>query len=307
MDGARMEIDIPGPVALLDGSMGQELINRGAGGHGLLWAAEALFSNPETVLAIHGDYIEAGADIICTNSYSCIRNKFEPAGLADRLGEMNRLSGELAHRARDRAGRDVLIAGSLPPQMGSYRPDLVAGDSRMLSLYREQANFLADFVDFFLCETMSSAAEAKAAVTAVAELGKPVWVSWTLEDTVTGRLRSGETLREAYAAIDGLGASAYLVNCSTPESVTHAMPALVSMADGPAGGYANGFTPIPEKWNYRGDHDLPPAREDVGPATYAEFASGWIAAGARMIGGCCEIGPRHITKLRELIDGMQAN
>ena len=71
-------------VTLLDGSMGQELINRGAGGHGGLWAAEALFRSPETVLAVHEDYIAAGADVICTNSYSCIRNKFEPPGLADR-------------------------------------------------------------------------------------------------------------------------------------------------------------------------------------------------------------------------------
>ena len=96
---------LPGPVTLLDGSMGQELINRGAGGNGLLWAAEALFHSPETVQEIHEDYISAGADIICTNSYSTIRNKFEPAGLMHRFNEMNRLAGELAVAARNRSGR----------------------------------------------------------------------------------------------------------------------------------------------------------------------------------------------------------
>jgi S-methylmethionine-dependent homocysteine/selenocysteine methylase len=293
-------------VILLDGSMGQELINRGAGGEGLLWAAAALFDQPETVLAIHEDYIAAGADVICTNSYSCIRNKFEPAGLADRLGEMNRLSGELAQRARDRTGADVLIAGSLPPQKGSYRPDLVAEAGELHALYSEQAGFLADHVDFFLCETMSTAAEARWAATAALETGKPAWVSWTLADTGPTCLRSGETLEQAMAAIDGLAVSALLVNCSTPEAITRAVPRLLELTDLPVGAYANGFTPIPERWDYRGDQDLPPARRDVGPDAYAGFAAAWLAAGASVIGGCCQIGPGHIRRLRELIDRQSA-
>jgi S-methylmethionine-dependent homocysteine/selenocysteine methylase len=305
MDGAGGKLALPGPVALLDGSMGQELINRGAGGHGLLWAAQALFESPETVLAIHRDYIAAGADVICTNTYSCIRNKFEPAGLAGRLEEMNRLAAQLANEARDRAGREVLVAGSLPPQMGSYRPDLVTSEERMLALYDEQSSFLADYVDLLLCETMSTAAEARAAATAASQHGKPVWVSWTLEDSETGRLRSGETLGEAFDAVSDLPIDAFLVNCSAPESITRAMPELVSLTDRPAGGYANGFTPIPEKWDYRGEQSLPPSRRDLGPDRYAEFAARWIAAGARIVGGCCEIGPRHIAGLRSLIDGLQ--
>ena len=105
--------------------MGQELINRGKGGNGVLWAAEALFESPATVRDIHEDYIRAGADIITTNSYSTIRHKFAEAGLMDRFREMNQLAGQLAVEARARCERPVLIAGSLPPQHGSYRPDLV--------------------------------------------------------------------------------------------------------------------------------------------------------------------------------------
>ncbi|NIP17778.1 MAG: homocysteine S-methyltransferase family protein [Xanthomonadales bacterium] len=281
--------------------MGQELINRGTGGHGVLWAAEALFASPQTVLDVHRDYITAGADVICTNTYSCIRNKFEPSGLADRLEEMNRLAVQLARQARDESGRDILVAGSLPPQKGSYRPDLVAADAELYDLYSEQAAFLADGVDFFICETMSTVSEARWAATAALETGKPVWVSWTLADDSPVRLRSGESLEAAYEAVRGLGVGALTVNCSTPEIVTQAVPALLEMAELPAGGYANGFTPIPEKWDYRGDHDLPPPRKDVGPEAYAAFAAQWIAAGARIVGGCCEIGPRHIRRLRELI------
>ena len=155
--------------------MGQELINRGAGGSSVLWAAQALFEWPGTVLDIHEDYIRAGADIITTNSYSTIRDKFEAAGVMDRFREMNQLAGQLAVEARARCERPVLIAGSLPPQHGSYRPDLVGEFDEIEPLYREQADLLAPYVDFFLCETMSTAAEARAA--AVAAPARDNWQS----------------------------------------------------------------------------------------------------------------------------------
>ncbi len=172
---------LPDGLVLLDGGMGQELINRGASGQGVLWSAGALFDHPEAVQAIHEDYIRAGADIITTNSYACIRNNFEPLGLQDRLGEMNRLAAELAQRARDKAGKAVLIAGSLGPQYGSYRPDLVRSYEETEALYREQAGFLAPHVDFFICETLSCILEARAAVNAALATGKPVWLSWSID------------------------------------------------------------------------------------------------------------------------------
>jgi len=287
----------PDGVTLLDGSMGQELIKRGASGNGLLWAAEALFKSPQVVREIHQDYIRAGADIICTNSYSTIRNKFEPAGLMARFEEMNRLAGELAVAARESSGRDVLIAGSLPPQRGSYRADLVGSYEEIEPLYREQAKLLAPYVDFFLCETMSSADEARAAVSGAAVVGKPVWVSWTLNDSGPPLLRSGETIKQALEALDGLNVSALLVNCSIPEAITAAVPELVSLTDLPVGAYANGFTPIPHQWKYQSDEDLPPARQNLGPEKYLEHARSWLESGASIIGGCCEIGPGHIACL----------
>ena len=68
--------NLPDDLILLDGGMGQELINRNASGQGVLWSARALFDFPDAVQAIHEDYIRAGADVITTNSYSCIRNNF---------------------------------------------------------------------------------------------------------------------------------------------------------------------------------------------------------------------------------------
>jgi S-methylmethionine-dependent homocysteine/selenocysteine methylase len=292
---------LPDGLVLLDGGMGQELINRNASGQGVLWSAKALFDHPEAVQAVHEDYIRSGADVITTNSYACIRNNFEPEGLVHRLGEMNRLSTELAHRARDAVGKPVLIAGSMGPQNGSYRPDLVGSYEETEALYREQAEFLAPNVDFFICETLSCLSEARAAVTAAVSTGKAVWLSWSIEDSGAANLRSGESIRDAWADIANSGVSAVLLNCSPPEAISKVLPELLSICDLPVGAYANAFTPIPRKWDFHGEESIPPSRTDVTPGAYADHASDWMTAGARIIGGCCEVGPAHISRLNQVL------
>ena len=292
---------LPDKLILLDGGMGQELINRKASGQGVLWSAKALFDNPAAVQAIHEDYIRAGADVITTNSYACIRNNFAPEGLLDRLAEMNRLSAMLARQARDKVGKRVLIAGSMGPQNGSYRPDLVGSYDETEALYREQAGFLAPHVDLFICETLSCIKEARAAAVAALSTGKPVWLSWTIEDSGAARLRSGESIRAAWDDIAGLGVSAVLLNCSPPEAIGRVLPELVALSDVPVGAYANAFTPIPEKWDFHGETSIPPSRSDVTPQAYAEHAAGWLKSGARIIGGCCEVGPAHIEELNRAL------
>lgn len=282
--------------------MGQELINRGAAAQGVLWSAKALFDDPEAVVAVHEDYIRAGADVITANSYACIRNNFEPAGLLERLGEMNRLAAELAQKARDRCARPVLVAGSLGPQYGSYRPDLVGDYERTAALYREQAELLAPHVDFLLCETLSCRLEARAAAVAALETGLPVWLSWSIDDAGAACLRSGEPIESAWQDVAGLGLAAVLLNCSPPEAISRALPVLLSLSDLPVGAYANAFTPIPEHWDYHGDDAIPPPRTDVTPQMYAGHAAGWLAAGARIIGGCCEVGPAHIRHLKSMLE-----
>lgn len=292
---------LPKGLILLDGGMGQELINRGVSGQGVLWSAKALFDNPAAVQAVHEDYIRAGADIITTNSYACIRNNFEPLGLLDRLGEMNRLAAMLARQARDKAGKNVLIAGSMGPQNGSYRPDLVGSYDETEALYREQAGFLAPFVDLFICETMSCIREARAAASAALATGKPVWLSWSIEDSGEARLRSGEPIRDAWQDIGGMGVDAVLLNCSPPEAIGKVLPGLVALSDVPVGAYANAFTPIPEKWDFHGETSIPPSRTDVTPEVYTEQAAQWLKSGARIIGGCCEVGPTHIEYLHKTL------
>jgi len=295
-------VSLPEGVVLMDGGMGQELRRRGlTEGPPGLWSANALLRSPETVLEIHRDYIRAGARVITTNSYSTKRPRLEPDGLGDRLEALNRLAGELACRARDELNPEVLIAGSLAPLYGSYRPDLVRPFAETLPLYREQADILAPYVDLFLCETMSSAAEAFAAASGAAGTGKPVWVAWTLDERGEGRLRSGESVSEAAAALEGVPVSALLANCCPPESITAALPELVALAPRPWGGYANAFRMVPAGWDATDGFTALGVRPDLDPDGYARHVQGWVAAGARLVGGCCEIGPEHIRRLREVL------
>ena len=175
-------LNLPNRPLLLDGGMGRELRFRGVEIPETIWSAQGLLVAPEVVLQIHVDYISAGADAITTNTYGVIRSDLAKVGIEHRFAELNTLACTLARQARGRktVDRPILIAGSLPPLRGSYRPDLVGQFEEIEPLYLAQANLLAPHVDLLLCETMSSAAEGRAAAWAACQTGRPVWVSWTL-------------------------------------------------------------------------------------------------------------------------------
>lgn len=300
-------LDLP-QTALLDGGMGRELRFRGVKILDTIWSANGLLVAPEIVRQIHIDYITAGANIITTNTYGVIRANLAKEGIESRFVELNTLACTLALEARETAGRSVLIAGSLPPLGGSYRPDLVGEFEDIAPLYQEQAELLAPHVDLLLCETMSSAAEARAAALAAGKTGKPVWVAWTLHEDQSGRLRSGETIAEAAAALNGLPVSGYLANCCAPESITRAIPELVETGAKYTGGYANTFKPVPKNWEIDGHKQtdgLLELRSDLDPDSYAKHVADWLNAGATVMGGCCGTRPAHIARLREMLDGTE--
>jgi S-methylmethionine-dependent homocysteine/selenocysteine methylase len=291
---------------LLDGGMGRELRTRGVAVPDTIWSAAALITDPDVVRKVHEDYIEAGADVITTNTYGLIRRDLAKDGIEDRFADLNRLACRLADEARSRADRNVAVAGSLPPLRGSFRPDRVGPSDLLQSLYREQIDLLAPHVDLLLCETMSSAAEARAAATAACATGKPVWVAFTLHEDRSGRLRSAESLIEAFESLSGLPISGFLANCCAPESITAAMGPLAGAGVPWFGGYANTFEPIPEDWVLDGDRETDgalPLRDDLDPEAYADHVRRWLAKGATVVGGCCGTGPAHIDRLRRLIDG----
>ncbi len=293
-------------IVLTDGGMGQELLRRSGAAPTPLWSARVLIDEPDLVRDLHADFIDAGARVITINTYAATPERLEREGVGELFEELQQRGIDLAKEARDMTGADVRIAGCLPPLFGSYKPELTLSFDETLEIYRRVVAEQKDYVDLILCETMASAEEALAAATAASESGLPVWVSWTLQDSLDGaRLRSGETIADAAKAIAHIKLEARMINCSKPEVISAGMDDLIALG-GPVGAYANGFTSI-GALKHGGTVDVLEARRDLGPESYADFAEGWAAKGAAIVGGCCEVGPDHIAALRDrlLKDGFE--
>ena len=154
---------------------------------------------------------------------------------------------------------------------------------------------LDDYVDMFICETMGARVEAEAAANAARRSGKPVWVAFTLQGGTGRHLLDGTTFE---AAVKAAPAEAYLLNCSTPEQISAALPLLVKAAKGvPVGAYANAFHEMPVGWSGRAGDLLPGPRDDMDAQRHVDVVRDWIEMGATIVGGCCEIGPSHIAAM----------
>jgi S-methylmethionine-dependent homocysteine/selenocysteine methylase len=282
-------------IVILDGGTGRELQRLGAPFRQPEWSALSLMEAPEYVYQCHENYIRAGADVITTNSYAIVPFHIGEEGFKRQGAELVTLAGQLAHDAKTHASRSVQVAGSIPPVMGSYRPDLF-DESSARHLLEVLMRGLNPWIDLWLAETLSSSLEAKLFLTQLGSDPKPRWISFTLDDNrdkSDPRLRSGETIAAALKNIEPFAFDALLFNCSQPETMLAAISTLKSMGFAKRiGVYANAF-PAQNGEEAANEH-LHDIRTDLTPSTYASFANQWIQAGATIIGGCCGIGPEHI-------------
>ena len=291
-------------IRILDGGMSRELQRLGAELKQPEWSALALIDAPDIVRQVHAEFIEAGADVVTTNSYALVpfhigEERFQKDGAS-----LIALSGKLAREAADASGRRVLVAGSLPPIFGSYEPQNFDA-TRVQGYPKVLVDNLAPHVDVWLGETLSLIAEGEAVREAVAATGKPFWISFTLNDDAAAAggepaLRSGETVRAAAEWAAQSGAAALLFNCSKPEVMKAAVETAAAVFAEKAvsleiGVYANAFEG--EQGDSAANEGLHGTRADLTGDVYSRFACSWADAGATMIGGCCGIGAAHIHKV----------
>lgn len=282
-------------IALLDGGLGQEINKRSREETHPLWSVKVMFDAPDVVIDVHSEFIEAGARVICLNTYTATPTRMEQSGLGDRFVEVYATAARLASTAITNTGcaaGSIQVAGCVPPLVASYISGLSKSYTESLAEFRQIVDQQKDIVDLFLIETMSNINEASAALDAVKETTKPVYVGLTLSDDLSDTLRSGERLEDAINALVPKQPDGILLNCSIPEAVTKAMPILAE-AGVRFGGYANGFTSI-HKLRPGVTVDVLEARRDLTPEVYAEYVEQWIDMGATIVGGCCEVGPHHI-------------
>ncbi len=290
-------------ITILDGGMGQELVAR-AGKPTALWSVQALLDNPQWVRDVHDAYFNAGAQIATTNTYSVLPDRLESHNMSARFEDLQRSACRLAVDARDSHGSGR-VAGSLGPQGFSYQPDKSPPAEQAAEVYKQVCKAQRDYVDIFLAETMASVDQARGALMAMSQFDKEVWVSLSVDDSDGSKLRSGEPVEDALPLLKEYGADAVFINCSLPEAVSAAIPLIVESGI-PVGAYANGFTGIHANFNKIGATvDLLEARTDLGPDAYAQFATQWVADGATIIGGCCEVGPAHIKTLVETLSPLK--
>lgn len=287
---------------ILDGGMGRELQRIGAPFQQPEWSAQALIEAPHFISQAHRNFIEAGAEVITTNTYALVPFHIGEKRFAEQGANLIKSAAELARKCvLDNPG--PLVAGCIPPLLGSYRPDLFSSIKAkpLLELFIKHQEH---DVDIWLAETISSIEEATMIQNRTAITDKPTWIAFTIQDEITTEplLRSGELVYDAVSQIARQHVSAILFNCSCAEVMENALVAakraLIDLGNDNGvllGVYANSFPPIGEQ--HEANSGVCGIRDDLSPQKYREFASAWINAGASIIGGCCGISPEHIKEL----------
>jgi S-methylmethionine-dependent homocysteine/selenocysteine methylase len=275
--------------------MGTELQRRGADTRLPLWSARALLEAPDLVRQIHREEVEAGAEVVTANTFRTHRRTLARAGLGERSRELSALAVALARDAAASAGREVLVAGSLSPLEDCYRPDLVPEDAALEEEHREQAESLATAgVDLIVLETHNTVRELVAAARAAKATGLPVVASMVTDGE--GRLLSGEPIEDAVRALEPRTTKpdAISINCVPAGKLSGDLDRLAAAARGISlAAYGNLGLPADERgWAFT---------EDLFPSAYAELARGWLALGARLVGGCCGTTAAHTAALSYVI------
>ncbi|QUR68308.1 homocysteine S-methyltransferase [Mycobacterium spongiae] len=288
-------------VLISDGGLATELEARGHDLSDPLWSARLLTDAPHEITAVHTAYFRAGATIATTASYQASFEGFAARGIGrDDAATLLRRSVELAVRARDIAREmvdspvgDLSVAASIGPYGAAladgseYRGRYGLSSAALQRWHRPRLEVLAGAgADVLALETIPDVDEAEALVSLVHELGVPAWLSYTIDGT---RTRAGQPLTDAFAVAVGIPEIlAVGVNCCAPEAV---LPAIsLARITKPVIVYPNSG----EHWD---DRD----RRWVGPRLFsgssAQLAREWVAAGARIVGGCCRVRPADIAEI----------
>jgi methionine synthase I (cobalamin-dependent) len=280
---------------VLDGAMGTQLFARGlvSGGSPEAWNVE----HPERVQSVHQAYVDAGSDVILTNSFGGTRYRLKLHDLQDRVVELNRAAAQNARAAADAADRPVLVAGSMGPTGELLVPMGNMTYEQCRDAFAEQAQGLIEGgVDVLWVETMSDLNEVKAAVEGARAVSADIPICATMSYDTRGRTMMGVTGAVMAQELGGLGLTAIGANCGNnlPETeaalaeMHAAMPDLILIAKANAG--------MPrfegEKLVYDGT-----------PEVMAAYADRVHQHGVALIGGCCGSGPEHIRMMKQVLTG----
>jgi homocysteine S-methyltransferase len=290
-----------GRPVVLDGGLATELEAGGADLSDALWSARLLLEDPAAIVRAHLAFYRAGAQVATTASYQASFEAFARRGLdREAAAALMRRSVELASEARAIATAEwdgegpLLVAASVGPygaflaDGSEYRGRYGLSVAALRDFHRARMEtLLAAGPDLLAIETIPEIEEGEALAGLLSDLGGTAWLSFTCADGA--RLRSGAPVEEAFALAAGApGIVAVGINCTAPEYATELVARAAAVTDKPIVVYPNSgedWDPVGRRWIGSG-----------APAG-AAAAEGWIAAGARLIGGCCRVTPTQIGEL----------
>ena len=283
-----------GQLVIIDGAMGTELEHRGVPMNKKAWSGEAMLTHPEVVQAAHEDYIQAGAEVIITNTFAAGRHTLEPAGLGDDVARINQGAVETAQRARDKAAEGpVAIAGSMCEWVNRKGKWSKAGP--LCEAYREQAGLLAEAgVDLIALEMSSDPEFTPLIVEAALATGLPVWLGLSCRlDRETGRVVGFDEPHDDIEQIvrDVADSGVGVINIMhSPISDTAAGLSLVKEYwSGPLGVYPESGHFVMPNWQFV---------DIIEPDDLVRETQKWVDQGAQIIGGCCGLSVPHIRALK---------
>ena len=297
-----MDKDFFKKIRILDGGMGQELLNRGVKPYGTIWGASALLHRKyhKTVVKTHLDFIKAGAEVIVTNSFGSRRRRLIENNLENKYKSLNKLAGKLAKIAVKKSKKKVLIAGSLPPQNFTYFSDLGKDLKFIKESFKSQASYLNPYVDFFYLDVMSSLKECTIAINSISSFKKEFLIG--IHVRKNGKLPSGEDFIQVIKKLEKYKPLGVLASCVSTEHLSIIMKDIKKIKV-PFGFKINAFEHIPAGW--KPDSNNPKVqlgkRRDLTPKKFYNICKKFNKMGAKIIGGCCEIKPSHIKALKKLV------
>ena len=286
-------------LVILDGAMGSELEKKGAQMDKNLWCGTCSVEFPELVKEVHQDYIEAGSDVITTNTYACTPISMRNYGMASSIKEFNKKSVQLGKKAIEDSKKKVALAGSVSASGSFYKLGLKA----MIPGFNEQIKILTEEgVDLIILEAMSSQADiVQTMIECSAKVNIPVWLSIScVIDKKTNNLMLGynDTVDEPPEVYEDLEKSIKRF------STIHKGPILIAHSDIDVTGKAinvakNNYTGTIGAYPNIGFYEKPHWKSDdnLSPEDYLNEVKSWVQNGSQIIGGCCGVGVNLIKPL----------
>ena len=291
-----------GKLVILDGAMGSELEKNGAQMDKKLWCGTSSIKFPEIVKKVHEDYIEAGADVITTNTYASTPISMKNYGFENSIREYNKKSVLIAKKAAENSNKDIAIAGSVSASGSFYK----LGIKTMIPNFNEQLKILTEEgVDLIILEAMSSQAEiVQAMIECSTKVKVPVWLAISCvidnnsnqimlgyNDSIDAPPEVYENFEKSLKKFSQLHKGPILIAHSNIDVTGKAVKIAKKIFNGIIGAYPNvGFYEKPH-WIYE---------DNMKPEDYLIQAKSWVEDGSQIIGGCCGIGPDLIKSLSNL-------